>query len=198
MESLQIVTIFFNFAKVDIIDNINTIAGIHFHYFNTHKTKKRFCMAKEIERKFLVTNTSFISKAESSTNIRQAYISTNPDSTVRLRIKDSQAYMTVKGRNNGAERDEWEFSIPYSDACEMARKLCGGFSIDKTRYIVDHEGWKWEIDVFHGRHEGLIVAEIELPSAECQPPLPKFIGIEVTGDARYYNSMLSLNAGIPV
>lgn len=72
------------------------------------------------------------------------------------------------------------------------------FSIDKTRYIVDHEGWKWEIDVFHGRHEGLIVAEIELPSAECQPPLPKFIGREVTGDARYYNSMLSLNAGIPV
>lgn len=84
-------------------------------------------MAKEIERKFLVTNTSFISKAESSTNIRQAYISTNPDSTVRLRIKDSQAYMTVKGRNNGAERDEWEFSIPYSDACEMARKTMRRF-----------------------------------------------------------------------
>lgn len=154
-------------------------------------------MAKEIERKFLVTNTFFISIAESSTNIRQAYISTNPDSTVRLRIKDSHAYMTVKGRNKGAMRDEWEFSIPCSDAVDMAQSLCGGFSIDKTRYIVDHMGWKWEIDVFHGRHEGLIVAEIEMPSADCQPPLPEFIGKEVTGDARYYNSMLSLNPGIP-
>lgn len=154
-------------------------------------------MAKEIERKFLVINTSFIDKALSATHIRQTYISTNPDATVRLRIRDDKAYITVKGRNKGVVRDEWEYSIPVSDAEEMAERLAGGFAIDKTRYIVDADGWKWEIDLFHGKHEGLIVAEIEMPSADSKPTLPDFIGKEVTGDVRYYNSVLSSTPGIP-
>lgn len=149
-------------------------------------------MTKEIERKFLVDDTSFIPLAASSSRIRQAYISTNPDSVVRLRIRDSRAYLTVKGRNDGAVRDEWEFEIPVADAEEMAGRLCGGFAIDKTRYIVNFEGWEWEIDLFHGRHDGLILAEVEMPSADCNPPIPPFIGKEVTGDPRYYNSTLSL------
>lgn len=148
-------------------------------------------MAKEIERKFLVTDTSFEALATRQRHIRQAYLSTNPDATVRLRIADSTAFITVKGRNSGSVRDEWEYEIPVSDAEEMAERLCHGFAIDKTRYIVDHEGWKWEIDVFHGRHDGLIVAEVEMPDAGCNPPLPSFIGQEVTGDPRYYNSTLS-------
>lgn len=154
-------------------------------------------MAKEIERKFLVTNTSFIKLAKSAYHIRQTYLSTNPDSTVRLRTAGHEAYLTIKGRNKGAIRDEWEFAIPVDEAVDMADKLSGGFSIDKTRYVVDIDGWKWEIDMFHGRHEGLIVAEIEMPSADSNPPLPDFIGREVTGDVRYYNSMLSLTPGIP-
>ncbi|MDE5827221.1 MAG: CYTH domain-containing protein [Duncaniella sp.] len=148
-------------------------------------------MAKEIERKFLVTDTSYIGRAESAVRIRQTYLSTNPDATVRLRIAGDKAWITVKGRNAGAVRDEWEYSIPVSDAEEMAERLAGGFAIDKTRYVVDHEGWKWEIDCFHGRHEGLTVAEIEMPSADSNPPLPDFIGREVTGDSRYYNSTLA-------
>lgn len=148
-------------------------------------------MAKEIERKFLVDNTDFISMAESSTRIRQAYISVNPDATVRIRIRDDRAFLTVKGRNDGAVRDEWEYPVPESDASEMAMRLCGGFAIDKTRYIIDYRGWKWEVDLFHGRHEGLILAEIEMPSADSNPPLPPFIGREVTGDPAYYNSTLS-------
>ena len=154
-------------------------------------------MAKEIERKFLVNNTSFIQQAISSTRIRQTYLSDNPDATVRLRIKDDSAFLTVKGRNKGVIRDEWEYPIPLTDAVEMAERLTGGFSIDKTRYIVDFEGWKWEIDCFHGRHDGLIVAEIEMPSADCCPPLPSFIGREVSGDPRYYNSVLSTTPGVP-
>ena len=102
-----------------------------------------------------------------------------------------EAFLTVKGRNSGAIRDEWEYPVPVTDAEEMARRLCGGFAIDKTRYIVDHLGWKWEVDLFHGHHEGLILAEIEMPSADSNPPLPPFIGPEVTGDPRYYNSTLS-------
>lgn len=148
-------------------------------------------MAKEIERKFLVTDNSFIPLATSASHIRQTYISTSPDATVRLRIRDSEAFLTVKGRNSGAVRDEWEFLIPVDEAEEMAGKLCGGFAIDKTRYIVDHKGWKWEVDLFHGRLAGLTVAEIEMPAADSNPPLPPFIGKEVTGDPRYYNSVLS-------
>ena len=148
-------------------------------------------MAKEIERKFLVTDTSYIGRAESAVRIRQTYLSTNPDATVRLRIAGDKAWITVKGRNAGAVRDEWEYPIPVSDAEEMAERLAGGFAIDKTRYVVDHEGWKWEIDCFHGRHEGLTVAEIEMPSADSNPPLPDFVGQEVTGDPRYYNSTLA-------
>ena len=148
-------------------------------------------MAKEIERKFLVTDTSYIGRAESAVRIRQTYLSTNPDATVRLRIAGDKAWITVKGRNAGAVRDEWEYPIPVSDAEEMAERLAGGFAIDKTRYVVDHEGWKWEIDCFHGHHEGLTVAEIEMPSADSNPPLPDFIGREVTGDSRYYNSTLA-------
>lgn len=111
-------------------------------------------MAKEIERKFLVADISAVkTAAESSSRIRQTYVSDNPDSTVRIRIRDEHAFLTLKGRNQGAVRDEWEFEIPVEDAEEMADRLCGGFSIDKTRYIVDYEGWKWEVDEFHGRHE---------------------------------------------
>ena len=154
-------------------------------------------MAKEIERKFLVDNTSFIPQAVSATRIRQTYISDNPDATVRLRIMDTSAFLTVKGRNKGSVRDEWEYPIPLSDAGEMAEILTGGFSIDKLRYVVDFEGWKWEIDCFGGRHEGLIVAEIEMPSPDSNPPVPPFIGREVTGDPRYYNSVLSTTPGIP-
>lgn len=148
-------------------------------------------MAKEIERKFLVTDTSYVRLAQSVRHIRQTYISTNPDATVRLRIADGNAWLTVKGRNSGAVRDEWEYPIPVNDAEEMAERLAGGFAIDKTRYVVDFEGWKWEIDCFHGRHEGLTVAEIEMPSADSNPPLPPFIGKEVTDDPRYYNSTLA-------
>lgn len=150
-------------------------------------------MAKEIERKFLVDNDSFIPLASSSSHIRQAYISTDPDATVRLRIRDTEAWLTIKGRNTGAVRDEWEFQIPVAEAAEMAERLCGGFAIDKTRYIVDFEGWKWEIDLFHGHHAGLILAEVEMPSADANPPIPPFVGREVTGDPRYYNSTLSLS-----
>ena len=144
-------------------------------------------MAKEIERKFLVTDRSFISQAEAAVSIRQAYISTDPDATVRIRIRDKEAFLTVKGRSSGAIRDEWEYPVPVADAEEMARRLCGGFAIDKTRYIVDHLGWKWEVDLFHGHHEGLILAEIEMPSADSNPPLPPWMNTLSPGLTRAFS-----------
>lgn len=158
------------------------------------KTKgKHDFMAKEIERKFLVTDIEAVRQAAvKSYPIRQAYLSDNPDATVRIRIKGEKAYLTVKGRNRGAVRDEWEYEIPVEEATEMADKLCGGFAIDKTRYIVPLGDLLWEIDEFHGRHQGLILAEVELSTEKTEiSSLPSFIAAEVTSDPRYYNSTLA-------
>lgn len=149
-------------------------------------------MAKEIERKFLVISDSFIKNAVSSREISQGYLCTNPDATVRVRISGPDAWLTVKSRNHGAARGEWEYPVPVDDARSMLAECCAGRSLEKTRYIVPaaEEGLKWEIDVFHGRHEGLVVAEIELLSEDTPFTRPPFIGEEVTGNPRYYNSVL--------
>lgn len=148
-------------------------------------------MAKEIERKFIVSDTSFRAMASASYDIRQCYLSDNPDATVRLRVRGRQAFITVKGRNKGAVRDEWEYEIPLSDALEMAERLCGGWAIEKTRHIVEYGGHRWEVDEFRGRHEGLVLAEVELPAADTPVEIPPFVAEEVTSDPRYYNSMLA-------
>lgn len=150
-------------------------------------------MAKEIERKFLVKDKTFVQMANRTKRMRQTYLSDNPEATVRIRVANDAAFITVKGITTGATRDEWEYSIPVADAIEMAKRLTDGFAIDKTRYYVPFEGFIWEVDEFHGRHEGLIVAEVEMPTADCNPILPSFIGKEVTGDPAYYNSTLASN-----
>ncbi len=144
-------------------------------------------MGREIERKYLVKDDSYRALATEAHHIRQAYLSTVPDATVRLRILDSQAFITVKGRNHGAERSEWEYEIPVADAEEMLAQCSQTPILDKTRY----RAGRWEIDEFHGPLEGLVVAEIELEDADETFALPEFIGEEVTGDPRYYNSTLA-------
>ncbi|MGN0220026.1 MAG: CYTH domain-containing protein [Muribaculaceae bacterium] len=148
-------------------------------------------MAKEIERKYLVTSTDYRDMASRVRHITQAYLSTDPRSTVRLRIIDGRGKLTVKGITRGATRDEWEFDIPADDACDMIEACACSKIIDKDRYIVDYEGHRWEVDEFHGEHEGLVVAEIELGDEAERFEKPGFIGREVTGDTRYYNSSLA-------
>lgn len=148
-------------------------------------------MAKEIERKFLVTDQKYKNLANRDEEIAQGYISVDPDRTVRVRIKGCKAYLTVKTRNHGMTRNEWEFSVPVEDAREMLAECCGNI-LSKTRYYVPAgNGLTWEIDEFHGAHEGLTVAEIELPAENVAFSRPAFIGKEVTGDPAYYNSSLS-------
>ncbi|MCM1337140.1 MAG: CYTH domain-containing protein [Candidatus Amulumruptor caecigallinarius] len=147
-------------------------------------------MAKEIERKFLVKDNSYIAASTSSHHIIQAYLARMDRGVVRVRIMDDRAYLTVKSRNTGMSRDEWEYEIAPEDARSMIDKICEGGVIDKTRYIVPYEGYRWEVDAFHGHLEGLVVAEVELPDEKCQPPLPPFTGREVTGERRFYNSVL--------
>ena len=147
-------------------------------------------MAKEIERKYLVKTREYRSCAVASHVIKQGYLSTQKEATVRIRIKDQSAYITIKGISKGATREEWEYPIPMNDAIEML-KLCQGYIIEKERYIVEFEGYTWEIDEFYGVHEGLIVAEIELNDEKETFPIPSFIGEEVTGNVNYYNSILA-------
>ena len=147
-------------------------------------------MAKEIERKFLVKDKSFISAAFDVIDIAQGYLSVDPDRVVRVRIAGEKAFLTVKTRNNGPVRHEWEYEIPIKDAGEMLQSAT--HTIAKTRYFVKgSDGHVWEVDCFKGGNEGLIVAEIELADTEIAFEIPDFVGEEVTGDARYYNSNLA-------
>ncbi len=148
-------------------------------------------MAKEIERKFLVCG-DFMPYVTCEHRIRQGYLNTDPDRTVRIRVLDSQGFITVKTRNTGCSRNEWEYEIPLHDAEDML-EACRG-RIDKIRKIVPAgNGLRWEVDVFGGRHEGLVIAEIELPSEDTPFDRPGWLGAEVSGDPRYYNSSHALD-----
>ena len=151
-------------------------------------------MALEIERKFLVLDTSFKHEAFSSSHIRQGYICSGHGRTVRIRIRDSRAYITIKGPslNGGLSRYEFEQEIPLTDA-EDLMLLCEPGIIDKTRWLVTSGRHTFEVDEFHGDNDGLVIAEVELGSEDEAFQKPAFIGQEVTGDRRYYNSHLRRN-----
>jgi len=148
----------------------------------------------EIERKFLVTTTEFISVSTAQFRIVQGYLNSNPERTVRVRIKGEKGFLTIKGKGNesGISRFEWEKEIDISEA-EALLLLCEKGAIDKIRYNVMHENHLFEVDVFFGENEGLIVAEIELQSENESFEKPNWLGKEVTSDERYYNAYLSNN-----
>ena len=146
-------------------------------------------MAKEIERKFLI-DISGVESIGSGSRIKQGYISTTDNTAVRIRVSGTVAYLTLKGENQGATRPEFEYEIPIEDANEIIKELCSGPVIDKTRYLVEYGSHTWEIDVFHGDNDGLIVAEVELESETEEVDLPKWVINEVTGEVKYYNTSL--------
>ena len=145
-------------------------------------------MGIEIERKFLVRESDFLAGLE-GVPYRQGYLSTDADRTVRIRPAGPHAFITVKGRSVGATRAEFEYAIPLADA-EAMLALCIPPVIEKVRHRVEFAGLVWEVDVFGGVNEGLVVAEVELPSEETVVDLPPWIGDEVTGDPRYFNANL--------
>lgn len=154
-------------------------------------------MAEEIERKFLVVSDGWQAIAESSLLLRQGYLSSNAKATVRVRtLDDRQARLTLKGAVKGMARAEYEYEIPIADAHEML-VMAQPHIIEKRRYRVPFGGLVWEIDVFEGRHAGLVIAEVELEQEEQQVELPDWVGREVTDDDRYYNASLSRADVIP-
>jgi CYTH domain-containing protein len=146
-------------------------------------------MGKEIERKYLIKSDAWRESAK-GTVYRQGYLSTVKERTVRVRTIDDKGYLTIKGISVGATRAEYEYEIPAKDANDMLDELCEKPIIEKKRYVVQHEDLTWEIDEFDGENRGLIVAEVELATEDQKIPLPDWIGEEVTGDARYFNSNL--------
>ena len=146
-------------------------------------------MGIEIEHKFLVKNDSFRNMAISSLHIRQGYLCREPERTVRVRIKGDKGYLTVKGKNHGASRTEFEYEINLEDAEKMLG-MCVPPLLEKTRYIVPFEGHTWEVDEFAGNLAGLIMAEIEMASEDEDYSIPDFIGEDITGNPSYYNSNL--------
>jgi len=146
-------------------------------------------MAKEIERKFLVSGEGWRGLAPGK-RYRQGYLCTTKERTVRVRTSGEQAFITVKGVNVGATRSEYEYSIPFGDANEMLDHLCEQPIIEKTRYRIEVGEHTWEVDEFEGPNKGLITAEVELKDEKQPLSIPEWIGDEVTRDPRYYNANL--------
>lgn len=148
-------------------------------------------MSQEIERKFLVKDSSYKDMAVSSSRIIQGYICSERGRTVRVRIRDNKGFLTIKGASadNGLSRYEWEHEISVDEARELM-KLCQPGMIDKTRYLVKFGKHIFEVDEFYGENEGLVVAEVELATVDEKHEVPPFLGEEVTGQVKYYNSFL--------
>jgi len=153
-------------------------------------------MAIEIERKFLLKNDSWKIDEKGNgivgTAFRQGYLKTE-GVTVRVRLEGERSKLTIKGKTVGMSRLEYEYDIPLADANEMLDKLCQKPIIEKTRYLRNEGELTWEIDIFEGENTGLMVAEVELASEDQIVPLSSWVGEEVTGDVRYYNSNLVNN-----
>ena len=147
-------------------------------------------MGVEIERKFLLRDNSWQAQADQGTHFRQGYLSSAGPGSVRVRIEGEQAKLNIKSATLDMHRLEYEYPIPLADAHQMLDQICIKPLIDKIRYHVMHAGKLWEIDVFSGDNQGLVVAEVELRSRDEQIDLPDWAGAEVTHDKRYYNVSL--------
>jgi CYTH domain-containing protein len=148
-------------------------------------------MPKEIERKFRVVSGAWRDQAKRSRKLVQAYVADTEKCVVRVRIEDdARAVLTIKSRGTHLSRDEFEYPIPLEDARILLESRQGAI-LEKTRYDVDYDSFVWEIDVYAGENEGLVIAEVELRSEADEPPIPAFVGAEVTGQTRYYASELA-------
>ena len=150
-------------------------------------------MALEIERKFLVDKKKLVKlKFTGGERISQGYLSTEPNKIVRVRTRKNRGFLTIKSANIGIVRQEFEYEIPFADAEEIL-KLCVPNTLTKIRYKVDYAGHIWEVDIFEGRHAGLILAEVEINSLDEYVKIPDWVGEEVSHNPQYFNSNLAIS-----
>lgn len=145
----------------------------------------------EIERKFLLAGDGWRAAADQGVAIRQGYLTSEPGLSVRVRAKGERGYLTIKAGRDGMFRHEYEYEIPLVDAAAMLNTLAKPYPLIKRRYHVRHGAHLWEIDVFEGDNEGLVMAEVELQAANEKVELPPWVGPEVTGDPRFFNTYLA-------
>lgn len=148
-------------------------------------------MALEIERKYLVVNDKWRNGVVHRSEMKQGYLANAPNASVRVRISGSEARLTIKGRSKGISRSEYEYAIPLQDADELMSEHLAGAVVEKVRYKVQCGDHVWDLDVFAGANQGLIMAEVELSAEDEDFQLPEWAGEEVSGDSRYYNASLS-------
>lgn len=149
-------------------------------------------MVQEIERKFLVRNDAWRNNAK-GTRVRQGFLCTEPERTVRVRVAGDRGTLTIKGKTVGVTRDEFEYPIPREHAEQLLDTLCLRPLIEKVRYVLREGAHTWEVDVFEGENDGLVVAEVELEREDEAFERPEWLGREVTGDPRYFNANLVEN-----
>jgi len=147
-------------------------------------------MAIEIERKFLVVDDAWRIAAAPGVRFLQGYLANSGRNSIRVRVGGNQAWLNLKSATPGVSRREFEYPVPVADAEEILETLCLRPWIDKTRYLVEHQGHRWEVDVFAAENHGLVVAEIELGAEDERFERPAWLGEEVSGDPRYYNARL--------
>ena len=147
-------------------------------------------MSIEIERKFLVVSDTWKNHVSGQFQLKQGYLQSAPERTVRIRTSNKEGFITIKGKTEGITRTEYEYPIPFSEALSLLA-LCENTPIEKVRYLVSHGSLTWEVDVFEGLNSGLVLAEVELQHENQEIDLPDWIGKEVSSDPRYYNSTLS-------
>ncbi|HSN23937.1 MAG TPA: CYTH domain-containing protein [Methylomicrobium sp.] len=150
-------------------------------------------MALEVEHKFLLANAEWRQQIEYSEVFKQGYLSSQPTSSIRVRVCQHRAWLNIKSATIGSHRHEYEYEIPLADAEEILMHLCSKPLIEKTRHFVRHGGNLWEIDEFEGANQGLLVAEIELDEIGQSFDKPSWLGKEVTDDLRYYNNNLAMH-----
>jgi len=153
-------------------------------------------MPVEIERKFLVISDAWRDTAGPGERLEQAYVAQEDHASVRVRLSEDRAWLTLKSARSGIIRDEFEYEVSLTDARDMLARLCPGPIIEKTRYRVPYAGQVWEVDVFAGSAAGLVMAEVELASPDERLDLPAWVGREVTDDPRFRNSALALDLSV--
>ena len=177
-----------------VITRFESIVFLFFkNSFNVPLLYKESTMGYEIERKFLVKG-DFKSQSFQQFRIKQGYLALSGVNVIRVRVKGDKAYLTVKTAHEEGtiRRHEWEYEIPVDDAEEMF-KLCEDAIVDKTRYLIKHGSHVFEVDEFYGENQGLLIAEVELEDENEAYEKPDWLGEEVTGNVRYYNSFLSIH-----
>jgi adenylate cyclase len=147
-------------------------------------------MAVEIERRFRLSSDGWRAIVERSTRITQGYLAITDHSVIRVRVRDADGYLTIKSRDGGLARQEFEYPVPLDDARSLLG-LCGQKVLEKIRHDVLYAGYRWEIDEYSEPFDGLLIAEVEMQSVGENPPLPPWIGEEITDDGRFSNAALA-------